>query len=976
MEIICGQAIHGFKVNNIQTITELKSTGYEMVHQKSGAKLYYLKSEDDNKVFSVSFRTPPEDSTGLPHILEHSVLCGSEKYPLKDPFVELAKGSLNTFLNAMTFSDKTMYPIASRNDQDFMNLMDVYMNAVFYPNLHHQPEILKQEGWHYELDSLMGPLKIKGVVYNEMKGAFSSPEQVLFRKIQETLFPDTPYGFESGGDPDVIPELSQDRFCKYHKTYYHPSNAYFYLYGNGDMDQHLAHINDQYLAHFDRIEVGSAIPLQAPFAAPEEVVVQYPVGKEEDTANKTYLSLNYVTGKTTDPEQQLAMEMLNYLLLGTSAAPLKKALIKAGVGQDVFGSFDSSILQPVFSIVVKNSDSEKKELFMKLVEDTLNQLILDGIDKEYIESVINIHEFKLREADFGRYPKGLVYGMKLMESWLYDEDPALHLEFEKTLPKIRESLQRPYFENLIKSMLLDNNHRNLLMIVPEKGLNEAKEQQLVKVLEEKKAAMQAEEIKRLIHENQALQEWQDKPHSEEELAVMPLLTLEDLEQKPEIIPSDLDSSQGYNLLKHPMFTNQIQYTSLYFDVMNVEDNDLHYLGLLVRMLGRLSTRSYSYEALSNQLNLHTGGIYATTEAVPTHEMQEKSRYFLKIKGKSLVKKTKEFWHLVDEIYTGTQWDDYSRIREVLREVKSRIEMSLHQEGHMVAARRALATFSTEAAFNELVGGVNFYHFLCDLEEGFENRINDAARRMQAILKEVVVRKNSLVSYTGDEQGYVAYEPNMAGFMNTLEESGETKTILERSSLGQGNEGLILPSQVQYVAKASNFLKHGAVYTGSMQVLRTVLSLDYLWKRIRVSGGAYGAMAGFSRNGNCYFVSYRDPNLKETLQVYDEMADYLRAFKVSQREMTKYIIGTMSRLDMPLTASMKGDKADAQFLSGFTWKSELVERQQIIGTTIQDIRSLGDLVDNMMQDTIYCVVGNETTVKNAASLFDKIVVIKR
>ena len=976
MSITLHQVIQGFSVINIQRIEELKATGFEMVHHKSGAKLYYLQSEDDNKVFSVSFRTPPNDSTGLPHILEHSVLCGSEKYPLKDPFVELAKGSLNTFLNAMTFSDKTMYPVASRNDQDFMNLMDVYMNAVFFPNLHHHPEILKQEGWHYDINTPEEPLKIKGVVYNEMKGAFSSPEQVLFRKIQETLFPDTPYGFESGGDPDHIPALTQEKFTQYHKTYYHPSNAYFYLYGNGDMEKHLAHINDNYLSRFEKIQVDSTIPLQKAFDQPEEITIPYPVGKEEETEGKTYISLNYVTGNTTDPELQLAMEMLNYVLLGTSAAPLKKAIIKSGIGKDVFGSFDSSVLQPVFSIIVKNSDENKKEEFVKLVNDTLHQLIEEGIDKNLIESVINIHEFKLREADFGRYPKGLIYGMKLMESWLYDKDPALHLEFEKILPKIRESLHSPYFENLIKTMLLNNQHRNLLVVVPEKGLNETKEQQLKQQLEEKKAAMGESEIQKLIKENQLLEEWQDKPHTEEELSVMPLLTLEDLDENPEIIPGELDIRDDYHILKHSMFTNQIQYTSLYFDVMKVRDEELPYLGLLTRMLGRLSTRSYTYEELSNQLNLNTGGIYATTDTVSQVHQPEVTRYFLKIRGKSLVHKTQAFWHLMDEIYTGTKWDDVSRIREVLREVKSRIEMSLHQEGHMVAARRALASFSPESAFNEMISGVNFYHFLCDLDDAFDTRIEEVVEKMQAILQKVLVKKHHLITYTGDEENYEAYLPHMMKMMSKLPDDSEGAEDVTRYSLGQGNEGLILPSQVQYVAKASNFIKHGYVHTGSMQVMRTVLSLDYLWKRIRVSGGAYGAMAGFSKNGNSYFVSYRDPNLKETLVVYDEMASYLQKFNVSQREMTKYIIGTMSRMDTPLTPSMKGEKADVQYLSGYTLEDELDERRQVIQTTIDDIRNLGNMVDEMMQDNIFCVVGNETNVKNEASLFDRMIDINR
>ena len=976
MTFAINDLVHGFRVTGIQRIDEVKGTGYVFEHQKSGAKLYYLKTEDDNKVFSVNFRTPPGDSTGLPHILEHSVLCGSKKYPLKDPFVELAKGSMNTFLNAMTFSDKTMYPVASRNDQDFMNLMDVYLNAVFFPNLYQQPQILQQEGWHYELKDLEDPLKIKGVVYNEMKGAFSSPEQILFRKIQESLFPDTPYGFESGGDPAYIPQLTQEMFTSFHKSYYHPSNAYFYLYGNGDMLQHLAFIDESYLDAFDKMSVSSEIPLQKAFEEPKEVTINYPVASEEGTEEKTYLSLNYVTGVATDPEGQLAMEMLNYLLLGTQAAPLKKALIKAGLGKDVFGSYDNSIRQPVFSVVVKNANEEDKNRFRQLVESTLKALVKDGIDKVLVEAVINIHEFKLREADFGRYPRGLVYAIKIMESWLYDEDPALHLTYEKTLIKIKEALTAPYFEALIQKMLLDNPHHTLLVVKPEKGLNEKREQSHILELEEIKSAMSEEEMNFLIKENQLLTEWQDRPHTEEEMAVIPLLSIEDLKEEPEQIPGEIDENHGIKMLRHPLFTNRIQYTSLYFDLSSLNDEEIPYIALLTRILGRISTRLYDYETLSNEMNLHTGGIYARTDVFPVHRQPENSRYRLVIRGKALTSKNKSFWHLMDEILLNTQWEDLQRIREVIREIKSRLEMTLHHEGHMVAARRTLASFSSEAAFQESSGGITFYHFVRELDEDFDNQIHKTIATMNRLLKQVLVKENCLASYTGEEKDYPAYVEGLVPLLDKLPAGSSANTSPGFHPLKQGNEGLVLSSEVQYVAKASNFLRHGYTYAGSMQVLRTICSLDYLWKKIRVSGGAYGAMAGFYRNGNAYFVSYRDPNLKETLEVYDQLAGYLESFHVSDREMTKYIIGTMSRMDTPLTPSMKGEKADAQYLAGITLEDERKERREVIHTSTEEIRSYGEMVREMMQDQIFCVVGNETKIKESEQLFDTILQVSR
>ena len=961
---------HGFRIKQIQLIQEVKGTGYEMVHEKSGARLYYLKTNDDNKVFSITFRTPPNDSTGLPHILEHSVLCGSEKFPLKDPFVELAKGSMNTFLNAMTFSDKTMYPIASRNEKDFMNLMDVYLNAVFYPNLHKQPEILQQEGWHYTLGMKDEPLRIKGVVYNEMKGAFSTPEQVLFRKIQETLFPETPYGYESGGDPDVIPELTQEKFAAYHQTYYHPANAFIYLYGNGEIEKYLSFINENYLIHFNQISIDSKIPVQKPFSKLERIEIEYPIGAEETEDEKTYVSLNYVTGIATDPENHLAMDMLNYLLLGTPAAPLKRALLKAELGKDVFGSFDNSILQPIFSIIIKNTELEKAETFQRLVENTLREIVSNGIDKELIESVINIYEFKLREADYGRYPRGLIYGMKMLESWLYEEDPSVHLKYEALLDKIKSSMLTSYFEDLIRNKLLENMHGNMLIIKPVKGLNEAKEESLKKTLQLKKEKMNEEEINRIMIANRKLENWQNTPHTEAELSVMPLLSLTDLDPEPEEIPLNITHHEDVKILNHSIFTNRIQYLGSYFDLASISMDELPYVSLATTLLGRINTQQYDYETLSKKINLHTGGISFHTDAFSVKDQQNQTKYRMVIRAKSLTEKNSLFWDLLTEILFRTTWQDHNRIKEVVREMKSRMEMGLLQEGHLAAARRSLAAISPESAFKELTGGIAYYHFLCDLERSFDEKISQTTDKIQEILSRILTRQNSLFSFTGEESDYKPFEDGLIQMTSQMPSHPVKASISHISPLQQGNEGLYLSSKVQYVAKSSNFITHGYQYSGSHQVLRTICSLDYLWKQIRVSGGAYGAMAGFFRNGNGYFVSYRDPNLEETLQVFDKLPDYLKQFNVNHREMTKYIIGTMSRIDVPLTPGAKGERGDALFLANISMEDLKKERMEVIGTTVETIRSYADMIHRMMSDNHFCVIGSEAKIKQSAHLFDK------
>ncbi|MCJ7687989.1 MAG: insulinase family protein, partial [Clostridiaceae bacterium] len=551
MKFIIGSIYHGFKLIQEKKIEELNSVTRLFKHEKSGARLLHLENDDDNKVFSIGFRTPPKSSNGLPHILEHSVLCGSKKFPTKEPFVELIKGSLNTFLNAMTFSDKTIYPLASKNEKDFFNLMDVYLDAVFYPNLYSQPEILMQEGWHYELENKEDKLNYKGVVYNEMKGAFSSPEGTLMRKIQESLFPDTSYGVESGGDPESIPDLSQEEFIGFHKKYYHPSNSYIFLYGDGDIDKQLKFISEEYLNHFDETFVDSAIMLQKPFSSMKEDVVDYPISADDDESGKTYLSMNFVSGDNiNNPELHLAFEILEYLLLESAAAPLKKVLVEAELGKDVFGSFDNSILQPVFSIVVKNSNESEKERFKEIVFEALRNIVKEGIDKKLIEACINITEFKLREADLGGFPKGLYYYITSMDSWLYDKDPTMHLEYESYLSKIKSALTTDYFEKLIEKYILNNTHSSMVILNGKKGLAEKKSKELEEKLARYKASLSELEIQKIIKGTKALKERQTTPDSDEALETIPLLERSDIETVVEHLPLKEREEHGVKVLSH------------------------------------------------------------------------------------------------------------------------------------------------------------------------------------------------------------------------------------------------------------------------------------------------------------------------------------------------------------------------------------------------------------------------------------------
>lgn len=971
MQLKIGDIYNGFRLLKEKEVKETNSKVLLFLHERSGARLFYMENEDDNKVFSVTFRTPPNNSAGTPHILEHSVLCGSKKFPTKEPFVELIKGSMNTFLNAFTFGDKTMYPVASRNDKDFENLMDVYLDSVFHPNIYEYPEILKQEGWHYEIESIEGELDYKGVVYNEMKGALSSPDSVLSRKLQETLFPDTPYGFESGGDPENIPELTQEDFLEFHGKYYHPSNSYMFLYGKVDLLDRLRFIDEEYLREYEAISAESAIPLQPPFTSMKEVEMEYPISRQEDERDKTYLSLNYAAGVSTEPEDYLAMEILEHILLSTPASPLKKALVEADLGKDVFGKYDNSIIQPVFSIIVKNSNVERKEEFRRTVVETLERLAKEGLDSQLVEAAVNLKEFQLREADYEGYPKGLIYNIKIMDSWLYDSDPIMHLEYGHIFDSIRAALKDRYFEKLIQKYILNNNHCSLLVLKPSKGMAEAKEDETRKKLKEIKAGMSQEQLQELVKQTKVLRDWQNTPDTPEKLELIPMLSIKDIEKSGEVLPQLLKEESGVKVLAHHMFTNDIIYTDLLFDTSAVPQELITYIPLLAGILGKVSTGCYSYGELSKEIDMHTGGIRFSTPVYGEKNNDSAYHPMFSVKGRSLASKLSKMLELIGEIITGTGFEDVKRIREIIRENKSRIEMRISNEGYTLACKRLFSYFSEEGSYLETTSGLTYYRFIADIENNFDNRIAEVRANLKKLM-ELIFRKDALVAgVTCEEDDYSRFTSDLGEFIGRLGRSKaeQVKYTFESKSL---NEGLMTQGKVQYVAQGYNFMKLGYQYTGKLQVLRTVSRYSYLWNRIRVQGGAYGAFSGFEKNGNMFMVSYRDPNLAETLKVYDEMHEFLRNFNIDEREMTKYIIGTVSRLDSPLTPFMKGERAMENYLRKITPEDLQKEREEILGTTQQDIRELADMMLEVMKRKSYCVLGSEMKIKENKELFGSLV----
>ncbi|MEG1715320.1 MAG: insulinase family protein [Lachnospiraceae bacterium] len=954
-------------------VKDIQSKGYLLKHKKSGARILLMSNEDDNKVFTIGFRTPPSDSTGVAHILEHSVLCGSKNFPVKDPFVELVKGSLNTFLNAMTYPDKTVYPVASRNAKDFQNLMHVYMDAVFYPNIYEYEEIFRQEGWSYKLDDTDGKLEYNGVVYNEMKGAFSSPEGVLDRAVLNSLFPDTSYANESGGDPEAIPDLTYEQFLDFHKKYYHPSNSYIYLYGDMDMAEKLHWLDQEYLSNYDVLEVDSKIQLQKAFHERKEVEIEYSITSNEEEQDNTFLSYNKVIGTSLDKELCMAFEVLDYALLSAPGAPLKKALIDAGIGKDIMGSYDDGVYQPIFSIVAKNANKDQKEAFIQVIEDTLKDIVTNGMNQKSIEAGINYHEFRFREADFGNYPKGLMYGLQMFDSWLYDENkPFLHVEALETFEFLKKNKTTGYFEELIQTYLLNNSHESIVTVIPQKGQTAKLEKKLEAKLEAFKKNLTKSEVEHLVRCTQDLLNYQEEPSDKVALETIPLLKIEDIDPNIEPIVNQVVHIEDITMVYHELETNGIGYMDLLFDLGNVSTKLLPYVGILQSVLGVIDTEHYEYGALFNEINVHTGGIMTSLETYPdvTRIQDNVFKSTFEIKTKALYLKLPFAFEMMEEILLHSKLEDEKRLLEILSMLKSRMQMRFQSSGHTTAVMRAKSYTSPMAGYREITNGIEFYEVVRNLEEHFEENKEVLIQNLKTLIQTIFRPENLIVSYTAAKEGLEEVKSRMLEFRNHLCTTPITAAPYQ-IECKKKNEGFKTSSKVQYVARTGNFINAGCEYTGALQILKVILSYDYLWQNVRVKGGAYGCMSGFNRIGESFFVSYRDPNLKKTNEIYKGIVDYLKQFQVGERDMTKYIIGTISNMDQPMNPASKGDRSMNLYLNHVSREMIEEERRQILNATEDDIRKLAQVVEAVLADGSICVIGSEEKIETDKHLFKEV-----
>ena len=960
-----------YEILDEHRVEDVQSDGFILRHKKSGARIAILSNNDDNKVFYIGFRTPPEDETGVPHIIEHTTLCGSKKFPVKDPFIELAKGSLNTFLNAMTYPDKTVYPVASCNDQDFKNLMDVYLDAVFNPNITKYEEIFKQEGWHYELTGKDDELKINGVVYNEMKGAYSSPDEVLSSQIYRSLFPDNTYSKDSGGNPEYIPKLTYEAYLDFYHKYYHPSNSYIYLYGDMDVVERLKWLDKEYLSLYDYKKVNSEINKQPAFDEIKNVEAQYSITMDDSQENKTYLSYNRVVGDSLDEMLYQAFDVLDYALVSSPGAPVKQALIDAGIGDDVYGSYDAGILQPVFSFVAKNANASQADEFESIIENTLKEVVKTGINKEALLAGINSSEFKFREADFGQFPKGLLFGLNCLDSWLFDDmKPFIHLECLGTFAKLRKAVDTDYFEKLIQEYLLDNTHGSSVTVKPKRGLGNEREEALAKELSDYKASLSDEEIKKLIEDTEHLKKYQEEPSSDEDLRKLPMLTRADMKKNAMPFSNIEDELLDVKVVRHDIESNGIDYISFLFDAGDFAQSELGYLGFFTNALGLVSTEKYSYTDLANATNIYTGGISTGTASHPDIKDRNNFVFKFEVKLKVLEKNLDKALELMEQMLLSSDFTDTKRLGELVAQIKARLQANLSSSGHLVAAMRSMSSFSRYALYQDELKGVAFYRSICRIEKELSESPKSVSDKLAAIAKKLFARNRMLISFTGNNEAYGNAKPSLkkviAGF-NKMSAVGNQAEV----HFNTAKEAFIDASQIQYVAKTGDFICEGYEYTGALRLLRIILSYDYLWINVRVKGGAYGCMNTFLRSGESYFVSYRDPNLSDTLDVYDRIPEYIKSFSPDERDMTKYIIGTFSALDTPMNPEAKGSRSLSAYLEGITYEQIQKERNEILNAQPEDIRRLADLVEAVLKKDSICVIGNENMIKESAGLFENV-----
>jgi presequence protease len=953
---------HGFESLWLREIPELKTTAEMFRHVGTGADLLSLVNKDENKVFGITFRTPPSDSTGIAHILEHSVLCGSRKYPVKEPFVELLKSSLKTFLNAMTYPDKTCYPVASQNVKDFYNLIDVYLDAVLYPRL--TPVVFQQEGWHYEIDNPADPLSYKGVVFNEMKGAYSSPDSLLAEYSQQSLFPANPYGFDSGGDPKEIPNLTFEQFKAFHEKYYHPSNGRVFFYGNDDPEERLRLVNDS-LKDFHPLPVDSAIPLQPRFQEPRRLARAFPSGEE---SLKGMFTLNWLLDETCRIEQNLAFHMLEYMLLGMPGSPLRKALMDSKLGEDLAGvGLGSDLRQMYFSTGLKGISPERADDVEALILSTLSRLVREGIHPHTVEAALNTIEFILRENNTGSYPRGLVLMLRSLTTWLYDEDPLALVAFEPPLETLKRtaSASPSYFESLIDRYLLNNVHRTSLLLRPDPDLAKELERTEKERLLQARSSMPPSILQKIVSDTATLREIQETPDPPQALALIPSLKLSDLERMNKSIPLTLIQDKGCDLLYHDLFTSGIVYLDIGFNLYALPQEVLPYVPLFSRALLEMGTEDEDFVSLTQRISRRTGGIRPTLFTSSVRDARQASAWLF-LRGKAMFKQTQDLLDIFRDVLLKVRLDNKERFLQMVLEAKARLEENLVPSGHQYVNTRLRALFSEADWAEEQMRGISQLFFVRTLSKGVEEEWPEVLRVLEEIRALLINRSALLVNATTGADGWASIQPRVKEFLDALPSLPFQRKRWNPEPMADF-EGMTLPAQVNYVGKGVNLYDLGYRYHGSTHVITRYLRNAWLWEKIRLQGGAYGAFCFFDKHsGALTFVSYRDPNLLKTLDAFDGSSDFLKNLGIGDDELVKGIIGTIGDIDQYQLPDAKGYTSMVRYLTGEDEERRQKMRDEVLGATKNDFQSFGEILDSAMPRGVVKVLGSETAIQEAGA----------
>ena len=955
-----------FNLIQEQEIPELNSTVRYYIHKRTGARLLSIINDDENKVFSINFRTPPKDSTGVAHILEHSVLAGSEKYPVKEPFMELRKSSLATFTNAFTFPDKTCYPVASQNLQDFYNLIDVYVDAVFHPLI--EKQTLMQEGWHYELNDLSEPLTFKGVVFNEMKGVYSSPDDVLETVTINSLFPKHAYGVDYGGNPVHIPDLTYENFKAFHASYYHPSNSFIFFYGNDDPEQRLK-LMEEYLKPYKKIKVRSQIALKKPFKRAKKVQFTYDAGKESDIKKKHYLTVNWVLPDTSDPVMNYSLRILSYILIGTPASPLKKALLDSGLGEDLAGiGLESNIRQLIFSTGLKGTRARDAKKIETLIFETLETLVRDGIDPEMIAAALNTVEFRLRENNTGSFPRGISLMLRSLTTWLYDDDPFKLITFESSLNAIKAKLTNDhrYFEKLIETYLLENQHRTILRLKPDPEHASRFEENEKTRLTQFRESLTEGQLKEIVENTQKLKQRQETPDTPEALATIPVLKLQDLEKQSRNIPIEVMEEQGAELLHHDLFTNGILYLDLGFDLHALPKDLLPLTDIFARALFEMGTETEDYVKLSLRIGKSTGGIHGSG-ITSTVIGSRKSVAKLMIRGKATVDQSSELLNILKNVLIETKFDNKERLKQIVLEEKAGLESTIVPRGHIYVNQRLRAQLSESGWVQDQMTGIGYLFALRELEKAIDKKWNSVLEKLER-MRDILINRNTLLAnVTIDAANWSAFKPQLDSFIAALP-ARDIKLAPFDVQLSHEKEGLTIPAQVNYVGKGANLYDLGYQRDGSAYVVTGYLGNTFMHEKIRVLGGAYGGFATFDDvSGMFAFLSYRDPNVAATIENYDKAGSFLKGLdstRLSDSELTKAIISTIGDLDSYQLPDAKGYTSMMRYLTGRTDEMRQKMREEVLSTNGEDFIAFGEALEKVAQSESVAVIGSQSALEGA------------